>query len=498
MRIPGRRRRRSLVLAAGAGAALLLYLALLVPASGPAVTAASARAGKPFVWNQDAVWSALEREFRQAREAGCAATGPRIAAALAALDAHLEAVESRPSPPDAAIFADLEGDLFASGALVAACPAHLSGLLERTGRIRVAVKRQSERWDVDSAVARETLYRLLYGSRAAVEEVMLQLPLPAVPALLRGTDEPSATPAANLLGVTVHSGDILVSRGGAPTSALIARGNDYPGNFSHVALLYVDPATAVPSVIEAHIERGVVVSTLAAYLADTKLRLMVLRPRADLPAVAADPRLPHEAASWALSRGRRRHIPYDFAMDARDHGAMFCSEVAAAAYEHLGVRLWMGMSRISSPGLRSWLAAFGVRHFVTEEPSDLEYDPQLRVVAEWRDPATLAADHLDNAVTEAMLEEAEAGARLSYDLALLPAARVAKAASSLLNLAGIQGPVPEGMSAEAALRNRALTRRHAAIVARLAVLAGGFRAREGYAPPYWELVRLARAARDGR
>jgi hypothetical protein len=54
--------------------------------------------------------------------------------------------------------------------------------------------------------------------------------------------------------------------------------------------------------------------------------------------------------------------------------------------------LWMGISHISSPGLRKWLSAFGVTHFETQEPSDLEYDPQLVVVAEWRDPETLRKD----------------------------------------------------------------------------------------------------------
>ena len=66
----------------------------------------------------------------------------------------------------------------------------------------------------------------------------------------------SATPSAEILGVIVHSGDILISRGGAPTSALIARGNDYPGNFSHVALVHIDEKTNSISIIESHIERG--------------------------------------------------------------------------------------------------------------------------------------------------------------------------------------------------------------------------------------------------
>src|SRR5207248_8921424 len=101
--------------------------------------------------------------------------------------------------------------------------------------------------------------------------------------------------SVRFLGMDLHSGDILVSRGGAPTSALIARGNDYPGSFSHVALLHVDEKSGRASVIEAHIERGVAVSSLEQYLADKKLRIVVLRLCPELLELVADPMLPHKA-----------------------------------------------------------------------------------------------------------------------------------------------------------------------------------------------------------
>jgi hypothetical protein len=168
--------------------------------------------------------------------------------------------------------------------------------------------------------------------------------------------------------------------------------------------------------------------------------------------------------------------------------------VASAAYVAVGVRLWKGVSTISTPGLRSWLGAFGVRYFETQEPSDLEYDPQLSVVAEWRDPETLYQDHIDNAVTEAMLEGAERGDELEYNRMLLPMARLMKAYSLLLNVVGKEGPIPEGMSATAGLRNRWYSERHGSARARVTTKADAFRTAKGYRPPYWRLLEMARTS----
>jgi hypothetical protein len=135
-----------------------------------------------------------------------------------------------------------------------------------------------------------------------------------------------------------------------------------------------------------------------------------------------------------------------------------------------------------------------VKHFETQEPSDLEYDPQLSVVAEWRDAASLYDDHIDNAVTDAMLEGAERGDELTYPWYALAPARLAKAYSAVAVLVGRTGPIPEGMSPAAALRNRRYTARHRALSARVRASAAEWHAVNGYRPTYWSLVDLARAA----
>lgn len=472
-----------------------IYLLLLIPEADPSFTCAENQ--KSFTWNRDQYWAVLETGFRDARSAGCDNLSYRISARFDTLAGHIIRLESDSVPPHDPLFDRIESNLFELGVLLAACPDSLRKYIPAFGRLRTRLKEQSARWDINTRPARDCIYRLLYGGRTAIEEIILQAPEASIEETIRGSDEASSTPSATILGVKIHSGDILVSRGGAPTSALIARGNDYPGNFSHAALVHVDRPDGKISIIEAHIERGVAIADIDDYFRDTKLRVMILRLRSDLPAMRADPILPHRAAGYALQRALDEHIPYDFEMDAEESSKMFCSEVVLDAYRHEGVRLWQGLSTISQAGIRSWLAAFGVKNFTTQEPSDLEYDPQLRVVAEWRDYKTLRDDRLDNAVVDIMLEGAENGDPLEYEWYMLPPARILKAYSMVLNLFGGVGPIPEGMNATAALRNDRFSQKHRAIKENLIPLVERFIEENEYPPPYWKLISLARQASAG-
>ncbi len=476
---------------------VFLLLGLTLPWGAASAPPPPEHGRSPFAWSRDAEWAALEAKFQALRAGGCDAAAPQLAAHLEEAGARLADLEAGFVPPDAPELEGAQRVLFEAATHLAACPADPGPALAWLARFRDAVKRQSTQWDLaGDEAARARLYRLLFGARAALEEALLQQPPREVPPLALGRTVPSAAPSLEVRGVRVHSGDLLVSRGGAPTSALIARGSDFPGTFSHVALLHVDEATGEASVVEAHIEVGVTVSSLAQYLGDGKLRILVLRAREDLPALARAPRLPHLAAEAALARARREHVPYDFAMEAADPTKLFCSEVAFAAYAAQGLTLWPGQSFISAPGTRRWLWSVGVRNFATLEPSDLEYDPQLAIVAEWFDAAALAKEHRDNAVTDALLEAAEAGAELDFAWWRRPLARVAKAWSALLVATGRVGPVPEGMSPEAALRSVRYSTWHDEVSRGLEARAAAFRAKHGYAAPYWQLVALAREARD--
>lgn len=445
--------------------------------------------GEPFVWDQDAVWSQLHRRFDRARERGCHSASISIAERIGSVGQRVAALPEDVGPQSAELDA-IEQSFFEVAADVAACPRLAPPLITLYMETRATLKDRSRSWTMNERAARNRLYRLLYGTRMAVEEVLLQMDPDEMPTLFEGRNEASESPSVEVRGVRVHSGDILVSRGGATTSAFIARGNDYPGNFSHVALVHVDEGTF--QTIEAHIEIGVAVAGLETYEADPKLRVMLLRPRADL--AAGD--FAHRAATHALDDAHEGHIPYDFAMDYQDESALFCSEVASQAYRSQDIELWQGLTSMSSEGTARWLSRFGVRHFVTHGPSDLEYDPQLVVVAEWRNAESLWQDHLDSAVLDALLEGAARGDDVHYSRAMLPFARLLKAWSWIKNRFGAEGPIPEGMSATVALRVEWLREQHRRIKTQVEEAAESFESEQGYRPPYWELVRMANEAND--
>jgi hypothetical protein len=224
-----------------------VYLLLLIPEF---TTPQSSGAGKkPFIWNQAQFWASLEQSFVRARSADKVIVSNQ-AADLLGESRQLLAGITNANALDS-VWSELETNLFQLAPLVGADPSRVPEFALLVNRIRREAKQQASCWDLNSDPARARLYRLLFGSRMAVEEVLLQNPLAAANILAECDTEPSQTASTVFRGVTLRSGDILVSRGGAPTSALISRGNDYPGCFSHVSLLHVDSTTGAACVVQA-------------------------------------------------------------------------------------------------------------------------------------------------------------------------------------------------------------------------------------------------------
>ncbi|MBL0071129.1 MAG: hypothetical protein IPP34_04615 [Bacteroidetes bacterium] len=74
---------------------------------------------------------------------------------------------------------------------------------------------------------------------------------------------------------------------------------------------------------------------------------------------------------------------------------------------------------------------------------------------------------------------------------MLPVARVLKGWSVIKNQLGYIGPIPEGMNASTALKNKWLTKNHEDLVESIKLSASEFTKTKGYLPPYWQLVKIA-------
>ena len=469
---------------------IVLYFLLLIPIpqSQKEVQMASRN---PFIWGQDKLWDQLEVSFKNAKEIPSGALDSIVNKMTIETDSIFNENEDKLLKPNDPFYTSIEKRFFNIAPLIAAQKVKSDWYIRFYNQVRKKMKNDSRSWDMGHELTRNLTYRILYGMRATVEEILLQSSDDQFITTTFVSNEPSVTPSVIVLGIEVHSGDLLISRGGAEVSAFISRGNDYPGNFSHVAIIHIDKETNEPYFVEAHLEKGVALASLDEYLNDKKLRFMVMRPRADLLQMIENPMLPYEASLYIYNESQTRHIPYDFKMDYYDSSAMFCSEVGSYAYKHSGIELWEFESTISSSGIINWLNDFGVENFVTQMPSDLEYDPMLSVVAEWRNKDILFQDHLDNAVMDALISRANEGENLDYNNWLLPIARTIKAYSFFLNLIGKDGIIPEGMDAQTALKNNDFVDRFNICKTSTESKIKSFREKNKYLPPYWQMVRMA-------
>jgi hypothetical protein len=205
--------------------------------------------------------------------------------------------------------------------------------------------------------------------------------------------------------LALESGDVLISRGDAFVSGAIARLGDTDGNFSHVALVYIDPLTGEIHTVEAHIEVGAVVAPIEKYLTDGKSRSVVFRLK--------DPRLAAEAARVMFERVKKasasgKNVPYDFGMlmDGKDKAgrpadaALFCSEIVSVGYAlasegRLQIPKYRTSFRLTND---AFLKAIGIEAKESFAPSDMETESRFEIVAEWRNLKKTRRSRMTDAV----------------------------------------------------------------------------------------------------
>ena len=198
----------------------------------------------------------------------------------------------------------------------------------------------------------------------------------------------------------LRSGDLLVTRANAVSSAGIAHMGRIDSQFSHNVLVYVDDQGRSWAVM-AYLEYGALVQPMAEFLAHGVSRVVVMRhPDAELASQAA------AAAYERVVDGPP--IDYDADFDHVDHAKLFCSEVPDWAFgELLGrdddVPIALALTTFDREHNAGMFDAMGISTDITSAPADVLYDPRFAVVAEYRDPAELVRMRHHDAVVESVM-----------------------------------------------------------------------------------------------
>lgn len=202
----------------------------------------------------------------------------------------------------------------------------------------------------------------------------------------------------------VRTGDLLLMRGPAFVSALIARSGDEEGDFSHLAIVGED-STGRQYVVEALIAKGVITTPLDQYLEGKEEGRVVLLRYRDPRIAAVAGRMIYDLAQAAIDSGTP--IRYNFRLDRRDNARLFCAQVIAYAYQlatHGRVNLPRYTSTLSRLKQTPVYSALGITSDQTFAPSDIQLDPRFKVVAEYRNANYLRKMRHDNVVLTKLLE----------------------------------------------------------------------------------------------
>lgn len=234
---------------------------------------------------------------------------------------------------------------------------------------------------------------------------------PNMPHLLVSPALTASAPPGFQSGFQLKSGDVLLSRGNAFSSAMIARIGDEDSQFSHLSILYID-SNGEKFVIEAHPDSGVLATPWEKYISDGKVRAVVYRhPDSKLAHLAGETAM-KMLEDWKKTHPQQPVIPYDLAMDLSDSEKQFCSEVISIVYMKAAEQLGMGKYVVpyfltsfkkiqgasQAQGQRNLLTAMHMTSNETFAPADIEVDPRFDLVAEWRDFSQIESARLMDAV----------------------------------------------------------------------------------------------------
>ncbi len=214
-----------------------------------------------------------------------------------------------------------------------------------------------------------------------------------------GADAPATLPSLDSILPVLETGDVLVTRGTALSSAGIAHMGRLDGQFSHNALIH-QASDGDLHTVEAYLERGALTQPVPKFLHHDLGRIVVMRYRGE-PGRA---RLAARRAWDRIANGPP--MDYDAQFDSDDHRALFCSEVARWAFtgnlDDGPTGVPYDLTVFDKERNATLFEAMSIEVDVTSAPVDMLYAPRFDIVAEWRDPEMLDTMRRHDVVVESM------------------------------------------------------------------------------------------------
>lgn len=196
------------------------------------------------------------------------------------------------------------------------------------------------------------------------------------------------------------SGDILMSRGNSFVSAAIARSGEALGQFSHLSLVYIEEKTGKIYTIESHIAAGVLIRPIEDHILQGNARESIYRYH--------DQQLAHAAAKAMYEMAKKfkepNNIPYDFERDMNEPSAFDCSEVVREGFKrasHGKILFPMYITRLPKD-LMPFINSLGIKTDLSFSPEDMDVDPRVELVAEWRDLNKVEDVRIKNQIADSM------------------------------------------------------------------------------------------------
>lgn len=202
--------------------------------------------------------------------------------------------------------------------------------------------------------------------------------------------------------IEFKTGDIFLVRATSFVSETIARVGDEDGQFSHVAIIYVD--NGVPYVMESLIESGVGIKKLDDWRKNGHhVRNILFRMKDQKLAAEAAENLYHVIKE---RKANKVPIPYDFKMKSDEHTEIFCAEILQWALDmvtdgHSPIPRYK--TEFHKFANHRFLEGLTVKETSTFSPNDLEVDPNVEIVAEWRNYKGTRLRRVQDVVLTAMM-----------------------------------------------------------------------------------------------